>query len=161
MGCICRRGADSGTRVDNASVYHCKCTNIVYHNYFAALIIRCKKYYAILVIHCAKFLRIYFRSFERVRKHFDNENFQIYGICSCMRSVQIVGFLQPSSTSILGRNSADGLWRSSQDQQCQLPLARRLPVHSWCAPSRSLVRRCWPWKTCICIAVEGEIKKTQ
>ena len=34
--------------------YHSKCTNISYRNYFAGLIICCKKYFAVLINHCTK-----------------------------------------------------------------------------------------------------------
>ena len=36
--------------------YHSKCTNILYRNYFAGLIIRCRKYFAVLIIRCTKIL---------------------------------------------------------------------------------------------------------
>ena len=35
--------------------YHSKCTNILYRNYFAGLIIHCIKYFAVLIICCTKF----------------------------------------------------------------------------------------------------------
>ena len=47
---------------------HSKCTNISYCNYFAGLIIHCKKYFAVSIICSEKFFsKIYFRSFERLR----------------------------------------------------------------------------------------------
>ena len=40
--------------------YHSKCTNISYRNYFAGLIIRCKKYFAVLIIRCTKIFAKFF-----------------------------------------------------------------------------------------------------
>ena len=60
---------------------HSKFTSISYRNYFAGLIIQCRKYFTVSIICCTNFREIYFRSLGRLRKYVDNENFQIYSIC--------------------------------------------------------------------------------
>ena len=50
--------------------YHGKCTSNLYHNYFAGLIIHCRKYFAVLIICCtkifAKFIFVALNDYKKV-----------------------------------------------------------------------------------------------